>query len=383
MQHFRSDLEKKIDDFINKFNLSEEIKKSIICGEASFLNENYGFDFDAYSEQWCFRSMRKDEEFSEECKEVDHTFSERTEDLENYLINTICDLRDSINDNELKKSKNPSYSKFLAAPLFKYKRGNGPLVINKLFLNSVGIGLNVHCFDWIGEKDIAFDRFGNERQRYHIEDFYIIVPFKDLFSKQKLKNYIYDELKYVFEERNGMMSIDNITFVIKNITLDVSKVSRKVFDDFLRKYGGNYHLKRYASYKKDQEVITTHEGALYKAFVLRNQKAIQMVRFIYLLKIGNWYNDYIDDFISSMLKNTYSHFLKLDYKDIEAIRWIITYLSCSSKVAEEREIYANTLKKRAPYKFTEKDSISSIFNFAKNENYFERDFEEELLEILN
>lgn len=228
-----------------------------------------------YTGDWCFRSA-KVEEVAMRLDYDDHNLNfPRTERIDRFLFEMMRDISGAVNDSFQYRYGLQSYSKFLAAPLFKYKRGNTPLIIDELILNSLDVSIDVSCFDWVGEQSVSYDIYGRECERYHVEDFYLSIPFKDLFSKKRILEHVYDELSPVLESRGHMMDIDNITISFPGLTLDISEVNRNTFDNFQRDHG-NWNFKRHASYRKDKEVLTSHKHPSYRAMMIQNLKGIQL-----------------------------------------------------------------------------------------------------------
>ncbi|MUG73216.1 hypothetical protein [Paenibacillus validus] len=342
MGDFRTDLERSIDEVIEKYAVNDSSLQLIEDGQISVPNAMYGVDFDKYSDHWCFRSA-KVEEVAIRLDYDDHSLNfPRTERIDRFLFEMMRDVSGAVNDSFQYRYDLNSYSKFLAAPLFKYKRGNTPLIIDELKLNSLDVSIDVSCFDWVGEQSVSYDIYGRECERYHVEDFYLTIPFKDLFSKKRILEHIYDELSPVLESRGHMMDVDNITISFPGLTLDISEVNRNSFDNFQKDHG-NWNFKRHASYRKDKEVLTSHKHPSYRAMVIRNPKGIQLARFVYLLKIGNWYTVKSQAFVAALLANKHPEIMILDEDECRAIQWILNYLGTEKAIFKEREIYIDTL----------------------------------------
>lgn len=336
-----TDFEKAIDLVVEKHAPNPSTRQLFENGERSVLKEKYGLDFDQYSQHWCFRSAKPSELFVEH--EYPEHYPSRTDNIESFLLSMMIDVRNAINNSYAFKKECQSYSKFLAAPLFKYIRGNGPFIIDELPLNSLDISVSVKCFDWVGEHMVSYDIYGNTQDRNHTEDCFLTIPFTELFSKKKLVKRIYEDLSPVFESRRNMIDIDNITLSISEMTLDISEVNRNAFDLFFQEHG-RFFLKRHASYKKDREVLTTRKTVSYKGMIIRNPKAIQILRFVYLLMISNWHLGQVGTFIADLFSNKHPEIAELEEDEIKAIRWVMNHLGSEKKAIKEREVYWETFR---------------------------------------
>lgn len=342
MGDFRTDLERSIDEVIEKYAVAHSSLRQIEDGQISFLNAMYGVDFDTCADHWCFRSAKADEVATRaDYDEYYHDFT-RTERIDSFLIEMMRDVSGAVNDSFQYRYGLQSYSKFLAAPLFKYKSGNTPIIIDKLILNSLDVSVDVSCFDWVGEQTVSYNIYGDICERYHVEDFNLSIPFKYLFSKKRILEHIYDELSPVLESRGHMMDIDNIMISFPGLTLDISEVNRSSIDNFQKDHG-NWNFKRHASYRKDKEVLTSRQNPSYRAMIIRNPKGVQLARFVYLLKIGNWYTVRSQAFVAALLANDHPKIMKLDEDECSAIQWILNYLGTERAVSKERNIYIETL----------------------------------------
>lgn len=343
MSTYRTELEKIIDEAVNKYSINEISRRYIENGELSYLRAKHGLDFDTHSSRWCFRSAKPQEiSLTEESYENELFYAPRTSNIESFLIRMMADVRSAVNNSDYFLNECLSYSKSLAAPLFKYYGGNGPLIIDELEINSLDIAIDVHCFDWIGERSTSYNIFGEEQDRYHIEDFYLTIPFKELSSKKMLLDRIYDELSPVFESRNDMMDVDNITIGIPGMTLDISDINRNRYDDYYRKHDQEY-FKRHASYKKDREVLTTKRPSS-QAMIIKDPKVLQLIRLIYLFKISVWHTERMDAFVIQLLANKHSETMFLSEKEIEAVEWVLNYLDSPQVLDEERKLYRESFK---------------------------------------
>jgi hypothetical protein len=267
------ELKKSIDDFLNEYSGIIEKKWNILGIDVSirdFCDEGYlsifksvhGLDVDNNSKVFCFRAEKDD------INNPSNKFREAN-NLKMCIDEMMFGTRDAINnkkDSELFKS----YSKMLAAPLFKYYASNR-LVISELEINTVEFQMTVNCFDWNGEGDTSWDNNGNEHDRYHSEIFEVCVPIKEVTSAKRMYTYMWDFLdgnlsvSYVTDTledgrtcRDYLMSIDSVDIEMTGFTIDVSYLDREKFDNYLNNADPySSKLKRFASYKKDLEVIST------------------------------------------------------------------------------------------------------------------------------
>lgn len=254
MNDFRSDLEKAIDELASKYANDESGRYLIDNGDRSAFQEKYGIDFDVTSERWCFRSAtHKEIKDSEETRDH-YVYEDRIKEFDTFLMQLMEDARDAINNSLYYQNNCYSYSKYLAAPLFKYGRGDTPLIIDYLYLNSFDISLDLHCFDWIPNEN-----------RKHIEELDMVIPFKELSSKKKMQEYVYEGLW------NELMDIDNVTIGIRGATLDISQIGRNKLNYFYRR-NGRKQFKTRASYRTDREVLTTNRIHRTKHILLKIQK---------------------------------------------------------------------------------------------------------------
>jgi hypothetical protein len=365
MKDFRNDIEKSIDEVLEKYAITEPILQSILNGELSLLKAKYGIDLDLNTEQWCFRSAKTVDVISYQ-DYYDQCLYFPTKSIENILSEMMADVSNALNNSYFYQNDCQSYSKYLGAPLFKYKRGNSPLIIDQLNLNSLDLCIEVYCRDWVGY------------QRDHIENIHLSIPFKELFSKIKMLERINDELEPVLESRNHLMDIINMRISIPVMTLDISNVKRNSFDQFNKDHGDLY-LKRYASYKRDKEVLTTRKTLSFQGMVIKNPKVIQTVRFIYLLKISNWYSEKSKTFITALIANTHPEIIMMSGEEVTAIKWILDYLGTYEVILRERELYHETMKKTMVWKSGELEDRNKFINHFWTPGYFTKELGTSLL----
>lgn len=340
MRDPRTELEKLIDEVVEKYAVNQSALQHIENGELSVLNAKYDVDFDNTQDHWCFRSAR----YGEVKEDLDYFdlnhYYPSTQSINRFLNQMMSDVSSAVNNSYFYKNEFKSYSKFLASPLFKYNKANGPFIIDELNLNSLYIRFDIHCHNWVG------------KDRLQIESYCLSIPFKELFSKKKLIERIYNEFN------PNMMDVDDITLSISELTLDISEVTRKSFDDFNKKQG-NSQFKRHASYKKDKEVLSTRKRPSSQAMVIYNSKVIQLLKFIYLLKIGFWYKEKAETFFSGLLA-------KLEREPKKVIQWILNYLGTDSAVRKEREVYLATFDEAPPsyYGYKKSDFVKYLWNLG-------------------
>lgn len=338
-QDFRTDLEKSI-DYVNQDYCKKTpyYKEYVENGQISVLRAAYGLKFDHCEQRVCFRSARKDETSStigDSYFFQKRKFSNQT-NIANFLKEMMEGIREAVNNTDIKNNYK-SYSKYLAAPLFKYSSKNSCLMINRMLTNTIDATIEIHCFDWID----SFDENGDKKNRYHAEYYETIIPVKELTSKKQLLNKTNDFIEDEVGWKSDYMDIDNIILEIKNLTIDISESSRNCFDKYYNEHWQKW-FKRHASYKKDKEIITTKDFYEMEGYCIQNHLVLQFVRFIYILKISKCYSEKVETFVFDVLKNKYSESLLIDENDIRGVIWILEYLKIEEIVNRERSNYIDT-----------------------------------------
>lgn len=326
---FRSVLEKSIDNLLEKNkNISSDQRNLIDEGKTAILSVKYGFNFDECKSIYCFRSAKK----TEVLDLSNYTFYRSADkfcnsnDLHEFQAEMMKKICESVNNtgDDLK-----SYSKGLAAPLFKYNNRESCLLISEISTNTFQITFEISCFNWFE----TYDENGEEENRYHSEYYEVVIPFKELASKKQLFSNIYDFLSGEVGWISEFMDVDNISFEIEEVSIDISESNRNCFD---RYYNEQYTtwFKRYASYKKDKEVLTSSSNFRYS---IQNNKIIQLIKYIYILKIGNCYTIKVDNLINEIINGEYRGYVEVNNDDKMGLRWIVDYLN--KNVDFERENY--------------------------------------------
>lgn len=347
INNFSTSLEKAIYEAINKYEKKLNFSnKYVENGKISILNAVYGINSDNCTNCWCFRSAQYDEECSKGWSYnyiYDHNKFKNPDKIINVLSDMMEGIRDAVNNSDNNSNIFKSYSKYLVAPLFKYNNGDTPLLMNKLQINTLDIDIEVDCFNWFGDGDISYDTNGNQMDRYHGAYFNETISFKELTSKEKLFKRIWDLIDEEFGDLVDYMDVDNVRATIKDITIDISQIDRDCFDRYFDDEGKT-KFKRYASYKRDKEVITTKRFSYMEGCCIKNPKALQFLRFIYILKIGLCYTEEIDEFVSRTLNNEYSEQIQFDEEDRRAFNIILEYLQSDEIVEMESSNYSYTFE---------------------------------------
>ncbi len=307
-------------------------------------------------------------------KEIDDNKKEREErklknsgDIDAFHEEIMSEIRNAVNNNG---SIFRSYSKYLAAPLFKYF---GVLYVNRLVTNSVDSSITTSFFDWFDH----FDANGNKLNRYYEETEYINVPIKYLASKKFFFSYISQIYDLQYKD------VDEMEFTIHAVTIDVSNIDRNCLDEYYNDKGENW-FKRYASYRKDKEVLTTDENPIY---IIKNKKMIQLIRFIYLLKISSLFTLDIELAIQKALNNEENE-LSFIIDDKEAFSFIYEYLCDFQNIQEEKEQFKEIMKKSGFEFGVSKLAVREFLNNAIKNSYayrnlFENNFLKQLIQVAN
>lgn len=330
-------LDKTIDKTIDKYNKKLGCRTyNVKKGDESILSAAYGININEEKKQWCFRSAKENE-----LHEYNEIYQPRkfsnSDEFDTTLYEMMDGIVNAVNNNDYDNIYK-SYSKCLAAPLFKYNYGNNPLIINKLDLNTLDVMIQVDCFNWHGDKGMSCDIYGNEMEQYHAEFLNENISFKELTSKGKLFEKVEEFVDNEIPVED--MYVDNITVSIDDITIDISEVGRNNFDKYFKDERLT-QFKRHASYKKDLEVITTRGEYGYNFAYVKNKNILQLIRYMYILKLNYCYTGEINLFISTILKNKYKDIITFCEEDIRSFRMFYTYLSNEQNINYERKNYRN------------------------------------------
>jgi len=364
MSKYSEEIEKAINNLLEKRSLSDIDRKRIEDGESSLFNAQYGLNFDKDQRVWCFRSTRRNE-FDTYTDSVEDIYPDRVADMNKFFIDMMRDVSSAVNNSDY-MNYCKSYSKSLVVSLIKFNPTNNPLIIDYLPINTFDISVDAHCFNWIVIREVL----GDIEDRYHIERNDINIPFKVLTSINKLIEYIDEYLIEELDSRDGMMTIDDITIGITSFILDISEIGRNTFDDYYNDLKDQKQdmircFKRVASYIKDKEVLTTRTFLTPKAIVVRDQKVIQIIKFILLNKLhnDNGLNKKIDSFINQLLSNSYPELVELSESEKRAIQWILNYISDKKKFDEERNLVKDINKNKYKKEYSPPLGIyNSLYN---------------------
>lgn len=221
-----------------------------------------------------------------------------------------------------------SYSKCLTVALFKWSNlYSSCLLIHKLHTNTINMIFDVSCFDWYE----TYDDEGNTNNRYHGEQYESTIPLRELLHREKLLSEIYSDLADKTGEMYHTMDIDNIEFEINGMTMDVSNIGRNSLNTYF-----NDSIYRYASYRKDMEILTTEKGFSY---CIKDKKVLQLIKYIYLMKIGNAYTEKVDSLVADICLGKYKDIIEICQDEQEAFEWVLGYLSNISNIKMERNKY--------------------------------------------
>ena len=330
---FRSELEKSIDRVVENDELILSNQKDLIKqGKKSVLSSKFGFSFDDCKKLYAFRSAKRSE-LDE--RNYDYFINNKskfknTYDIDKFqkeMMDKICGAVNNTDDTLR------SYSKCLAVPLFKYHSKDSCLLISQLRTNSVMVMFEISCFNWF---DIWFENDEKEN-RYHTEYFDELIPFKELTAKKQLLSMIYDFLPGEVGWISEFMDVDNIDIEIKDVTIDIGESSRDCYDTYYNHYFSTW-FKRCASYRKDKEVLTS--CTMYD-YSIENEKVIQLIRYVYLMKISSNYTDSIEGLVNCILAGNYGDQIEISFQDKRGCEWILHYLSNQANVNFEKDNYFN------------------------------------------
>ena len=224
-----------------------------------------------------------------------------------------------------------SFSTYMAAPLFKYYRGNA-FIFAQQTLNSVQIEFEVHCFDWNGEGSTSWDDEGNEYDRYHEEIFEVNMDLKHLCDKRTMMKTMLELLEEELGSRFQYMDIDYVDFRVTGFTIAVDELDKTAVNTYVKE-SNDKRMKcigSHKSFKKDREVISTDIG--YPNYMIHSVDVIEIIRCMYILFITE---------LQEELQKVYEAFGKKEFgsftnTDIEAVEWFMAYMEENS-VEERRE----------------------------------------------
>lgn len=386
MSNHLSRMERDINTVVDEYAVDEINRTLINEGKQSILRGKYDLDFDNYSYQWCFRSAKSEELTRPEHFVYRYELGGRNGNVINFIKQVLRDIRSAVNNDIYKKDDYLSYSKNLAAPLFKYHRDSPVLIIDKLGLNSIDIQIGVHCFNWLP----TYDSNGDKDSQYYIEDDEFAIPFTELFSNKKMLSLIHEYEELLKELKGGMLDIDDVEVSILELTFDISINSRKNFDKYYKDSGSGY-FKRRASYITDGEVLTTRCPPSPQALIIKDSKVLQFVRFIYFVKIGGGDSDKMNSFIDDVIANNLVEIAKLERTEQVAVRWILEYFKNGGSEVERRvynKIFSTNSYKKSKYPpappscvrhSDSKKLVEFIQEDLKTFRFFEKNFLDKLI----
>lgn len=391
--------------FRSDYNLNYtecEIEKDIIRSTETIFyekvkNDDLDYkDIEKYKE--IFKQQREKHPKCNECKTVRYTTNEN----EIYVDKPCVCARYSINDKknmiiaskiilngsikkiaeilfvQVKNALNNnismfnSYSKALAAPLFKYSSLNklldDILSVKCLNTNTMDVAITVNCFNWYD----TLDEFGNEEDRFPVFSEIKTIPLRCIGSDEA---YIRELFEDIYSEQ-PYRDIDSVEVQVKEVTIDVSALNRNNLNECLLSTFNDL-ISRYASFKKDLEVLTTEEADC----SIKDPKCVQLIRFIYLLKITNSFTDKDKKFIEEIYDGKYADKLSIDSDNQKAFLIIWSYLSDEKNVYFEQINYDNLFKDNEKYRYLHintytRQGICSFLNSLikmGNNNLFDQD----------
>lgn len=315
--NYNTSIDSEIDALYEKYRQKfmllyspDEARDLCLAGKISLLNIIHRTSFDESTVVTCFRSedvSKIDNVFSQDNKMWDLTI--KSNSIEENLQDTFRHVRDAVNNSKDSEYEVRSYSKFLGTSLFKYGNDRNALIMKDLNLDTLDIQFLLSCRNWIGEGDISYDQFGNEVDRYYTEDIDVTIPIIKLTSKKSIRDILEEYLYYRVEgqsdisyEYSIMRDVENVELLdIVGFTIDASKLSRQNISSILP-YEKTFGMRK--GYKIDSEVIST--DSLYKATIVKNNKLIQLLRILFLLRLckdNNSYNRLLDKYNSNYFHN--------------------------------------------------------------------------------
>lgn len=266
-----------------------------------------------------------------------------------------------------------SYSKYLAAPLFKYMNfyTGGVLKYSYFLTNTAEADVVLSWFDWYP----PLNADGEEKNQYYEEYFTIDFPLKELSHPECILEKIYENM----EEQHECRDLDNIEITLTGVTVDISKIHRTAFDNYCNIHALNW-IKRITSYKKDAEVLTTFSP---NSYVIKNKRIIQLIRYIYLLKIGGAFSEQSQALVRDILSGKHADRILLEECEQEAFQVIWQYLQNNDTIEQEKKCYEEMFSPRHPYYFQSfrkqgiLDYFEKILNYSSPSDYsnlFETNF---------
>lgn len=289
------------------------------------FNYYYGIKFTKSENEVCFRSENID------YLKLDYNCHDIAVDSEkNYGVKAIIKkifeyTRDAVNNYE-DSYKFKSYSKALCIPLFKYfgkkENPNPSLIIKNLRTNSISINAEYDIFYWF--EDLEGNRYTISYITDSPLDFEILLN-KDLFLRYLYQNADVPSIYIIEEESDNfsyLMDIDDIRIQLCNFTLDISELNRDALDQYFK---SSTKFKRIASFKKDQEVISTESFNGLNDKIISKQETILFIRLLYLIKI---YDIKVNiNSLKVILENELKDIIEFTEEELETIKYIYTYLN--------------------------------------------------------
>lgn len=273
-----------------------------------------------------------------ECQRYQFQFHP-TDSITGFHESLMAEIIDAVNN---QPSIYRSYSKYLAAPLFKYMNfyTGGVLEFSHFSTNTIEASIGLSLCDWYR----SLDEKGNEKSQYYGDGFPINFPLKELSHPESILRRIFEH-EYIEERLEG--NLDNIEMSLTNITVDISKIDRAALDNYCSIHGLNC-IKRFSSYKKDAEVLTTIPP---NSYAIKNKRVIQLIRYIYLLKIGGIFSKQSLAFVKDILSGKHADKIPLEAHEKKAFEVIWQYLQSSDTIEQEKASYENLFPPGHSYYF--------------------------------
>ena len=304
---------------LDNINATVESQTSKYMGGRQYLKSPiYGAVRKDTNHHLCFRSAKESEFNTHWINSLDFS-----DNFVQAFDSLFCYTRGALN-NSSGYDKIRSFSKRLAAPLFKFYRDSPSLAITHLPLNTLSAEVTVQLYNWCerGYDEIVFD---------------VDLPFSLCWLSESAKlndmvvALVHEHMAHLDASGQGndpfyQCDIDNIAVKIQGFTFDVSDVERSEFRDYFDSMPIG-SLKFAISYKADDEVLTTQCN---DSIFLSDQQAIEVIRFLYILRI------YGKSSIFDTRLDKLVHSIDLSCESIYAINYISNYLAPENSNLENR-----------------------------------------------
>lgn len=282
--------------------------------------------------------------------------------------NMMTEITDAVN-NEYSVFR--SYSKLVSVPLFKYA-DDGILKIGYLNTNSIRVEVEISYYE-------RYDVYGEYEPYFKKE---IAIPLSKFQLKKELIDYICDEVSIDWDYESELTEIE---LKILEITIDISCIARSKFDNYANDNGETW-IKRYASYRTDKEVLTTIDDVESNfACEIKNKELLQIIRFVFLLKIMPKYTKKAEEFVYCLYAGGYGK-IKIPEQEKKQFLIIWRYLSNYQNVENERKQFEELCKSKNFYfhNCQDKEYFSYILEKTEKSDYlFEHSFFKELVHLID